>query len=227
MRTLWTGAFPRIHDRGIPAGRWLADYVTTYLERDVRQVSQVGNLGRRSMDSCGYVRAGRLGCLNLSSLGADCGITHNTARAWLSVLETSFIVTRLPVWHRNLKKQMTKAPKLHMLDTGLACQLLGIRGPEELRHHPLRGALFESWVVAEALKSRLHRGLTQDAFYFRDHKGLEVDLIVDSGAVTYLAEVKSGANSHLRVLRANGSRRDAGARERAVYSNREAPRPRR
>ena len=191
LDTLWMGAFPRIHDRGIPAGRWLADYVTTYLERDVRQVTNVGDL--QAFHTFLRLCAGRTGqVLNLSSLGADCGITHNTARAWLSVLETSFIVTRLPVWHRNLKKQMTKAPKLHMLDTGLCCQLLGIREPSELRHHPLRGALFESWVVTEALKARLHRGLTQDAFYFRDHKGLEIDLIVDSGAVTYLAEVKSG-----------------------------------
>ncbi len=118
---------------------------------------------------------------------------HNTARSWLSVLETSFLITRLPAWRRNLRKQQIKAPKLHFLDSGLVCFLLGIRTSEELRHHPLRGQIFESWVVAEVFKLRLHRGLNPGLFHFRDARGLEVDLVVDTGSRVILGEVKAGA----------------------------------
>lgn len=190
--TLWSGAYPRIHDRGIPPDRWLSDYETTYLHRDVREVLAVTDLSAFSR----FVRlcAGRTAqVLNLSALGADAGISHNTARSWLSVLETTFLVALLPAWHRNLKKQLTRSPKLHFLDSGLACHLLGIRSPDQLIHHPLRGALFESWVVSEAWKSSVHRGRAPAMFHFRDHKGLEADLVVDSGPRVTLTEAKSGA----------------------------------
>jgi predicted AAA+ superfamily ATPase len=189
--TLWTGGYPRIHDRGIPADRWLADYVTTYVQRDVHQLLRVGDLHTFTT----FVRlcAGRTGqVLNLSALADDAGITHNTARSWLSVLEASFLVFRLPPWRRNIKKQLTKAPKLHFLDTGLACHLLGVRTAAELWLHPLRGAIFETWVVSEVYKSFAHRGMTPPLFYFRDHKGLEIDLIVERGDRVELVECKSG-----------------------------------
>jgi predicted AAA+ superfamily ATPase len=192
LGTLWSGAYPRIHDRGIPADRWLADYASTYLHRDVRDVLAVGDLGAftRFLRLC----AGRTGqVVNLSALGADAGISHNTARSWLSVLEATFVVLVLPAWHRNIKKQLTRAPKLHFLDSGLACHLLGIRSPDELAHHPLRGPLFESWVAAEACKAQVHRGRPVALHHFRDHKGLEVDLVVDCGARVTLVETKSGA----------------------------------
>lgn len=192
LETLWMGAYPRIHDRHVPADRWLADYVTTYVERDVRSVLGVTDLSAFT----GFVRlvAGRTGqLLNLSSLGADAGVSHNTAKAWLSVLEASFLVVRLPPWHRNLSKQITKSPKLHVLDSGLVCHLLGIREPGQLATHPLRGAIFESWVVAEAYKARLHAGLPPDAYHFRDHKGQEVDLVIEGASRIVLTEVKSGA----------------------------------
>jgi predicted AAA+ superfamily ATPase len=130
--------------------------------------------------------------LNLSSLGADAGITHNTARSWLSVLDTGFIIHRLPAWHRKVKKQLTRSPKLHFLDSGLACHLLGIRSPAELRNHPLRGAIFESWVVSEVLKARAHQGLDLQLRYFRESRGLEVDLIIESVKRIVLTECKSG-----------------------------------
>jgi predicted AAA+ superfamily ATPase len=193
--TLWAGAYPRIHDRGIPAGRWLADYVTTYVQRDVRPVLNVGDLEAFTA----FVRhcAGRTGqALNLSALGADVGVAHNTARAWLSVLEASFLVVRVPSWQRNLRKRLVKTPKLHFVDTGLACQLLGIAEPEQLRHHPLRGALFESWVAAEILKSRAHRGLRPALHHYRDARGHEVDLVVESERHTFLVEAKAGATIH-------------------------------
>ncbi len=205
--TLWTGGYPRIHDRAIPAQRWLADYVTTYVQRDVRQLLQVGDL--QAFTTFVRLCAGRTGqVLNLSALANDAGITHNTARSWLSVLEASFLVFRLAPWRRNIKKQLTKAPKLHFLDTGLACHLLGIRTAAELWLHPLRGAIFESWVVSEVYKSFTHRGMTPPLFYFRDHKGLEIDLVVEPGDRVELVECKSGttiASDAFRSLeRVNG-----------------------
>ncbi|MFH2010580.1 MAG: ATP-binding protein [bacterium] len=192
LDVLWTGAYPAIQDQRIPADRWYRDYVTTYVQRDVSQVLEIGNL--RTFGTFLRLCAGRTGqVLNLSSLGSDAGISHNTAKSWLSVLETGFLTHRLPPWHRNLKKRMTKTPKLHLFDSGLACYLLRIRSPQELRYHPLRGAIFESWVVSEVLKARYHNGLEEDTFFFRDHKGLEIDLVLERGDADVLVEVKSGA----------------------------------
>lgn len=213
FETIWVGGYPRIHDREIPPERWLADYVTTYLQRDVRQVSNVGDLHQFTS----FVRlcAGRTAQeLNLSALGADAGVSHNTARSWLGVLEASFVCFRLPAWHDNLRKQIVKAPKLHFFDTGLACYLLGIHEPAQLRHHPLRGALFESWVASELYKWHAHRGREPRLFHFRQTRGPEIDLLVQSAQGLSLIEVKSGATVHgsfLQPLSALESQlRDAG-----------------
>ena len=142
---LWQGAYPRIYDQNIPAHQWLADYTATYVQRDVRQVINIGDLQAFS----GFFKlcSGRAAQeINLSKIGNDAGISHNTVRSWLSVLETSYIIHCLPAWHTNIRKQIVKAPKLHFFDSGLACYLLGIREPDQLYHHPLRGAIFESWV---------------------------------------------------------------------------------
>ncbi len=164
FETLCAGGYPRIHDQAISPDRWLRDYVTTYVQRDVRQVLNVGDL--QSFTTFLRLCAGRTAqLLNLSSLADDCGINHNTARSWLSVLETSYVVFRLPVWKASLKKRLTKAPKLHFIDVGLACSLLGITSAEQLHHHPLRGALFESWVVSEIYKNRVHAGLSPHLFF--------------------------------------------------------------
>lgn len=192
--TLWQGSYPRIYDHGIPAHQWLADYISTYVERDVRQVINVGDL----LAFSGFLKlcAGRTGQeINLSSMGNDAGISHNTARAWLSVLETSYIIHRLPAWHGNIRKQVVKAPKLHFLDSGLACHLLGIRELEQLRHHPLRGALFESWVVAELHKAQLNRGEAPNMFHYRESRGPEIDLLINKGKVLHAIEIKSGATA--------------------------------
>ena len=189
--TLWTGSYPRIFDQGIPADRWLADYVTTYVQRDVRQILNVTDLATFTT----FLRlcAGRSGQeLNTVALGADAGISHNTARAWLSVLEASYLCARLPAWHRNFRKRVVKAPKLHFLDSGLHCHLLGIRDPGQLQHHPLRGAVFESWVHAEVLKARLHAGLEPRLSHYREARGAEVDLVVEAGRGAILVEAKSG-----------------------------------
>ncbi len=189
---VWTGSYPRIYDRGLDPARWLADYVTTYVQRDVRQVLNIGDL--EAFTTFLRLVAGRTASeLHLTRLGGDAGITHPTVRAWMSVLETSFLCLRLPAWRRSQRKQAVKAPKIHLVDTGLACHLLGVTEPAQLRHHPLRGALFESWVVSEVLKSRLHRGLPERMFHFRDAKGLEVDLVIEEGDRVTAVEVKSAA----------------------------------
>ncbi len=186
------GGYPRIYDRRLGPARWYADYITTYVERDVRQVKDIGDL--RTFRTFVSLAAGRAAQeINLSSLGADAGVSHNTARAWLSVLEACFISISAPAWHRNVRKQIVKAPKLHFLDTGLACSLLGIRGPDQLRSHPLRGALFESWVAAEILKALLHRGQQPDLKHYRESRGLEIDIVVPHSGTLHLVECKSGA----------------------------------
>lgn len=190
--TLFMGAYPRVFDRGIPPRRWFSDYVATYVQRDVRQLLQISDLA--TFSSFLKLCAGRTGQeINLSALGADAGVSHNTARAWLSVLEASYICFRLPAWHRNVTKQVIKAAKLHFFDSGLVCHLLGIREPRELVHHPQRGAIFESWTAAEIFKARAHAAREPNLSHFRDAKRGEVDLVVEAEEATLLVEAKSGA----------------------------------
>jgi len=197
---LWAGGYPRIHDRGLAPTSWLADYVTTYVERDVRQVLNVADL--EAFTTFVELAAARTANeVHLSGLGADAGVSHNTARAWLSVLETSFLCRRIRPWVRNARKQRIKSPKLHFLDSGLVCQLLGITSSQQLRRHPLRGAVFESWVAAEITKSIRHRGSPLRMFHYREAKGLEVDLLVASGDRLIAVEAKSGATVGSDFLR--------------------------
>jgi predicted AAA+ superfamily ATPase len=191
METLWTGSYPRIHDRNIPAGRWLQDYVTTYLQRDVRQILNVGDL--RMFTTFLKLCAGRTAQeMNLSKLGSDTGASHNTMKSWLSILEASYIGHFMPAWHGNLRKRLVKTPKFHFMDSGLACHLLRIRDPHELRHHPLRGAIFESWAVSEIYKNLVHRGLEPALHYIRESRGIEVDLVREGSRSLFLVEMKSG-----------------------------------
>jgi predicted AAA+ superfamily ATPase len=188
---LWSGGYPRIFDRALPPSEWLSSYVATYVERDVRQVLQIGDL--LAFQTFLRLCAGRVGqLLNLSGLGADCGITHATARSWISVLETTYIAYRLPPWHVNLGKRLIKTPKLYFHDTGLLCYLLGIRTVEQLEVHPLRGSIFECWVASEIMKHEFNRGLAPQMFFFRDRSGNEVDFIMERGTEILAVEVKAG-----------------------------------
>lgn len=192
MTTLWKGAYPRIFDQEIDPARWYADYTTTYVQRDVRQIANVTSL--ESFTTFLRLCAGRSAQeLGLNTLGADAGISQPTARAWLSVLETSFLCHRLPAWRRNIRKQTIKAPKLHFLDSGLMCFLLGIRSPEQLATHPLRGAVFETWVATEIYKARANRGLPISLSHYRETRGPEVDIVVETGPALIMVEAKSGA----------------------------------
>ncbi len=189
---MWTGGYPRIFDRRLPAAEWLANYTTAYVERDVRQILNVGDL--LSFQTFLRLCAGRVGqLLNLSALGNDCGVTHSTAKSWISVLEATFIAFRLPPFHRNLGKRLVKSPKLYFYDTGLLCHLLDIETPAQIATHPLRGAIFENWVIAEIAKYRLHRGHQPRLCFYRDQRGLEVDLLVEHAQRTIAVEIKAAA----------------------------------
>ncbi len=188
---IWRGGFPAIPDRAIPPPDWYEAYVSTYVERDVRRITNVLDLS--AFQAFLGLMAGRTGqLLNLSRLGADAGVTHNTARAWLSVLEASYVAFRLHPFHTNTRKRLVRAPKTYFYDTGLACYLLGIRTPEQLVTHPLRGALFENYVVCEALKAMLSTGRRPRISFYRDHQGHEVDLVVERGDAIVAVEAKSG-----------------------------------
>ena len=190
-KILFDGAYPPIFDRGLEPHPWYGNYVRTYLERDVRQLIKVQDLDtfRRFLKLC----AGRTGqLLNLSSLANDCGITHNTAKAWISVLEASYIVHLLPPHHQNFNKRLIKTPKLYFLDTGLANWLLGIQNSEQLTTHVQRGALFETWIIGELLKARYNAGETSNLYFWRDRSGHEVDLLIDHGTHLSPLEIKSG-----------------------------------
>jgi len=191
METLFQGFYPRIHDTGVPAQDWLRNYYQTYIERDVRNIVNVGDIeafGRFVLLCAG--RSGQL--LNLSSLGADCGVTHTTAQRWLSILQSSFVVHLLRPHFENFSKRLIKSPKLYFMDTGLLCYLLRIRTPEDLRNHALRGAVFETFVLGEVLKAALHEGREPDVYFWRDSAGHELDLVLDRGAERCAIEIKSG-----------------------------------
>ena len=186
------GGYPALYDRKITPQDWFSNYVATYVERDVRQLISVRNLGQFQtfLKMCAS-RTGQL--INLTSLGADCGISAVTAKQWLSVLETSYIVTLLRPHHSNFGKRLVKTPKIYFLDSGLAAWLMGIRSAETLETHAARGALFESWVVSELYKKRLNTGLPIDLFFWRDNTGNEVDLIIEKEKGLQPIEIKSGS----------------------------------
>lgn len=188
---LFTGLYPAIHDRGLDPRAWLNAYIRTYVERDVRTLTNVGDLGTFTR----FLRlvAGRAGqILNSSSLGADAGVDHTTARRWLSVLEASYVIRLLPPHHQNFSKRLIKSPKVMFNDTGLLCALLGIRSSEDLSTHPLRGAIFESFVHAELTKLFLHNGEPAPLYFWRDQAGHEVDALIDLGSRLLPLEIKSG-----------------------------------
>lgn len=190
-RYLLQGGYPAVHARGLDAQRYYADYVASYIERDVRSLSAVQDLGsfQRFMRLCA-ARTGQL--LNLNALANDCGISQPTANAWMNLLEASFIVKRIAPYHRNFGKRLVKTPRLYFLDTGLCAWLLGITSERDMQSHYARGALFETWAVTEALKWRAVRGNAQPLYFWRDNIGNEVDLLLEQDGGITLVEVKSG-----------------------------------
>lgn len=198
---LLRGGYPALYSGAVDSSDWLASYVATYVERDVRQVLEVRELMvfQRFLKLCA-ARTGQL--LNLNALAGEAGISHSTARAWMSVLESGDIVHMLPPYHRNFGKRLVKTPKLYFLDVGLACWLLGIRSSDVLTVHPTRGALFETLVVSEFLKQRFNLGKPADLYFWRDNSGLEADLLFEREGRLQMVEIKSGQTVTTDYVRA-------------------------
>ncbi len=197
---MFSGMYPPLHDRGIAPAAFYPTYIQSYVERDVRSVRNVGDLSTfsRFLQLC----AGRIGSLlNLSALANELGVDHKTVRAWLSVLEASFVVFLLPPYHRNYNKRVVKQPKLYFYDTGLACSLLGLESEHQLSTHYLRGGIFENFVVAEHRKIVEHTGRRPHMYFWRDNTGTEVDLVVEHGPDIVAVEIKSGATLNQEFTR--------------------------
>ena len=189
---LFQGGYPTLYDRPVSPQDWFSNYVATYVERDVRQLIAVRDLGQfQTFVKMCAARTGQL--LNLTALGADCGISAITAKKWLTVLETSYVVTLLRPHFRNYGKRLVKTPKLYFLDSGLAAWLMGIRDAKTLETHAARGALFETWVVSELYKQRLNAGLAPDLYFWRDNSGQEIDVLCETTQGLQAIEIKSGS----------------------------------
>ena len=189
---IFRGFYPRLYDQKIKPSMGLSDYRTTYIEKDLRQLSQIQNLGlfQKFMKLC----AGRVGqIVNASGLAEDTGINYKTAQEWMSLLESSYILFRLPPYFANISKRLIKSPKLYFYDTGLAANLLGIETPGQIETHPLRGALFENLIIADVIKFRFHQGKRPNLSFFRDAKGHEVDLLYHQSNDITPIEIKSAA----------------------------------
>ena len=204
FRKIWQGFYPGVLLKGISPDDFYPSYIQTYVERDIRMIRSVENLQlfTRFLSLC----AGRTGqILNLSSLANDTGISVNTAKAWLSLLEASFVIFLLHPYYRNFNKRLIKSPKIYFYDTGLVCSLLRIASPEMLLTHYLYGQLYENLVVAEIRKMIFHAGRVPHLYYWRESNGTEIDLIAETeSGNALLLEIKGGesfSNDYLRNLK--------------------------
>ena len=184
------GFYPAIYDRSIDPAIFYANYIQTYVERDVTELANIRDLRQfRTFLSLCAARIGQL--MNLSSIANECGISQPTAKAWLSILESSYITFPLQPFYRNFSKRVVKTPKIYFYDTGLLCHLLGIRDTATFAESTLRGNIFENLVIAEIYKQNEHLYLHKDYWFWRDSNGHEVDLLTQSGNLYDIFEIKS------------------------------------
>jgi len=199
---IFNGQYPRIYDRDILPVDFYPSYIQTYVERDVRMMKNIGNINAfiQFIQLC----AGRTGqLLNYSSLASDAGISPNTAKSWISILEASYILYRLQPYHKNFNKRLVKSPKLYFYDTGVACSLLGIREESQVNLHYLKGALFENLIINEFIKQSFHRGERRYPYFWQDSRGKEIDCLLVDGETILPVEIKSGktmSNSYFENL---------------------------
>lgn len=189
---LYQGFYPRIEDQHLNPTEALSFYLSTYIERDLRNLMNIKNLSlfERFLKLCA-TQIGRL--TNYSRLANDCGVTQNTVKEWLSILEASYIIYQIQPHFENFRKRLTKSSKLYFYDVGLAAYLLGITDPIHIQHSPLRGELFENFIVSEFLKNRYNHVKNNNLYFYRDHTGNEIDLILDEGPALVSVEIKAGS----------------------------------
>ncbi len=194
-RWMFDGFMPRLYNKGPEPERLYADYFRTYVERDVRQLVNLRNL--RQFETFIRLLAGRVAqLLNIDSIAGDVGVSATTVKEWLSLLEASYVIRLLRPYYRNFGKRFIKAPKIYFTETGLVCNLLGIKSASQVAAHPLVGGIFENMVVMEAFKRRLNRGEMDDLYFMRTSHGVEVDLAWEDGGKLDLCEIKAGATFH-------------------------------
>lgn len=196
---LYKGSYPAIYAKDIEPTRLYKNYFQTYVERDVRQLAQVGDL--TVFQTFVTLCASRIGqLLNLTSLGSECGISDNTAKRWLSILQASYIVHLVQPHHTSFGKRLIKTPKIYFYDTGLACYLLKIK-EEELATHPSRGGLFESFIITEVLKWYYNHGKVPSVYFWQDKTGHEIDCVIDEGSnILIPIEIKAGRTASPRFF---------------------------
>ena len=188
----FSGFYPVIHSENIPPQIFYPNYYQTYLERDISQSIELKN----SKQFRTFIRliAGRTGQLvNYNSIASDTGVSNNTIKEWLSILEASFIVYTLAPYYKNIRKRLIKSPKIFMTDTGLLCSLLGIESMNQLTRDPLRDNIFENYIVMDIIKELYHHGKDPKAYFLRDSKGMEVDLLIEINGINKLIEIKSSS----------------------------------
>ena len=187
---LFNGLYPATVVKNIPGQLFFGNYYTTYIERDVRKIRNIENL--ELFQTFMKIIAGRVSTVfNASSISSATGVSSPTIKSWLGILKTSYILFSLRPYYKNIEKRLTKSPKIYFYDTGLLCFLLGIREPYQLVSHPLRGAIFENFVIAELLKEQINKGDTNDLYFYREEKGHEVDVLKVKGEDIHLYEIKS------------------------------------
>ena len=188
---LFKGQYPRIYDRDIAPTDFYPAYIQTYVERDVRLMKNIGDIN--AFIQFTRLCAGRIGQrLNHANLASDAGISPNTAKAWISILESSYILYRLQPYHRNFSKRLVKSPKVYFYDTGVACSLLGIRAENQVNLHYMKGALFENLIINEFIKRNFHRGENRLPYFWQDNHGKEIDCILVDGEKVTPIEIKAG-----------------------------------
>lgn len=194
------GGYPRLYQQRIKPTDYYPNYLLTYVERDVRQIKNISNLGlfQRFLKVCA-TRTGQQ--INYSGIGNDCGIDQKTVLNWLGILEASFVAFRLQPFYNNLGKRLVQMPKLYFYDTGLCCSLLEIESEKQLANHPLRGSLLENSIIVELLKNRLNKGLRSNLYYWRDRTGNEIDVLLEQPAGAVPVEIKSASTFHLDFLK--------------------------
>ena len=188
---IYNGFFPGIFSNKIPPDIFYSNYIQTYVERDVRNLKQIGDLNSftKFMQLC----AGRTGqLLNLTSLANDCGVAVNTAKSWISILESSYTIFLLQPHFRNFNKRVVKMPKLYFYDVGLATSLLKVDNSKQLSSHYMIGNLFENMIILDILKARFNKGLQSNIYFWRDSMGHEIDCIIEKSQMLVPVEVKSG-----------------------------------
>jgi len=196
----YKGFYPGIFDRQLAPEDFYPNYVHTYVERDVRQLKQVGDL--HTFTTFLKLCAGRAGQLiNLSELSNDTGIAVNTVKSWLNILEASYIIFRLYPHHKNYNKRLIKMPKIYFYDTGLLCYLLGIKDAAQIQVHFAKGAVFENLVIADLLKKYLNSGRDPQLYFWRDHRGKEIDLLIEKGVKITPVEIKSGETKSMEYFK--------------------------